>query len=193
MRLQYVLNEYAHRYAEKWDAMAQTKDTAHKFAETYINPEPKLKPDQQYSDQLEYCLATSAETINQRLRRDDITDIDKKIIDCISHYHTKRPLILYRGIPTELLHDMTENAAQLNTKNVHLYDKGFMCCSLVKSHELAGQTKLRIYVPENSSCIYQGGINFEPELFEVDIMAGAKLQILSIDPEYINVKLISTF
>ena len=37
-----------------------------------------------------------------------------------------------------------------------------------------------------------GNVNDEPEYYEVDVMRGAKLKIISMDDEYINCELLET-
>ncbi len=39
---------------------------------------------------------------------------------------------------------------------------------------------------------YMGNVNYEQEYYEVDVMHGSKLKIISIDDEYINCKLLET-
>lgn len=79
-----------------------------------------------------------------------------------------------------------------NMPDCDLYEKGFLACSLVKGHEINSRTKLRIYVPAGTKCVYMGNVNEEQGFYEVDVMHGSKLKIISIDDEYINCQLLAT-
>ncbi len=85
---------------------------------------------------------------------------------------------------------MIQNAKSI--KGVDFHEKGYMQCSLVKGHESNYKTKFRIFVPAGSCVIYLGNVNDEQFYYEVDIQNGARLKLISIDQDYINVKLIST-
>lgn len=73
-----------------------------------------------------------------------------------------------------------------------LYEKGFLATSLVKGQEINSKIKLRIYVPAGTKCVYMGNVNNEQNFYEVDIMHGSKLKIISADNTYINCKLLET-
>ena len=73
-----------------------------------------------------------------------------------------------------------------------LYEKGFLATSLVKGHELNYDIKLRIKVPAGTKCVYMGNVNEEQDFYEVDVMHGSKLKIISMDDEYINCELLET-
>ena len=83
-----------------------------------------------------------------------------------------------------------------NAKDVpdcDLYEKGFLCTSLVKGCEYAYDTRLRIFVPQGSNVVYLGNVNDEQENYEVVVQKGAKLKILSKDQQYLNCLLIGTW
>ena len=179
----YKIKEKFSKVGKKWDEMAQTKDTVIEFAHANINAEPiKMLDENHFS--MEYCLAHSGESINERLRGNRADDIDKKIIKMVQSHRTATPLILYRGVCEHSFELMIKNAKEI--KDVDLLEKGFLATSLVKGHELNYKTKLRIYVPEGTNCIYMGNVNDELGFYEVDIINGTGLRIISADKEYIN-------
>lgn len=170
-----------------WDNIAPSEENAIGFAHVNINSEPNRMIDiNTYS--LEYCLAHSGETINERFRQDRPDEKDLKIANMVSLHTTKAPLVLYRGVCEAVFHQMIENAK--NMDGIDLYEKSFLQTSLVKGHERKSQYNLRIYVPEETQAIYLGNVNDEQGYYEVDLQHGAKLKIVSIDDEYINCKLI---
>lgn len=172
-----------------WDKLAPDKDTAIDFAHTHINEEPERKISQdRYS--MEYCLAHSGESINERYRRNKPDDIDLQIADMVSDHTTDTDLILYRGVCDHVYELMKENAKDI--PDCDFLEKGFLATSLVKGHELNSKIKLRIYVPAGTKCVYQGNVNYEQNFYEVDVMHHAKLKIESIDSEYINCRLLET-
>ena len=85
---------------------------------------------------------------------------------------------------------MVENAR--NIPGCDFYEKGFLATSLVKGQEINYDIKLRIHVPAGTKCVFMGNVNDEPEYYEVDVMRGAKLKIISMDDEYINCELLET-
>lgn len=175
-----------------WDQLAPDDEVnAIDFAHKYINKEPQKKiASSKYS--LEYCLAHSGETINEHFRREHTDNEDRRIAKMIAQNTCKTDLILYRGVCPYVYDLMKENAKQLRIRGIDLYEKGFLQCSLVKGHEIKSKTRLRIYVPAGTKCIYLGNVNDEQDFYEVDIMHGAKLKIISIDEPYINCRLIET-
>lgn len=88
-----------------WDNMAQSEENAIDFAHANINPEPNKKIDTNHYS-LEYCLAHSGETINERFRRDSPDETDFKIAEMIASNVTKVPLVLYRGVGEAVFHQM---------------------------------------------------------------------------------------
>ena len=172
-----------------WDKLAPAETDAIKYAHKHINPEPqKMIDDHHYSP--EYCLAHSGESINDRFRENRPTDIDKKIADIVAKTTTDSDLVLYRGVGDYTFDLMIKNAK--SQKNCDFYESAFMSCSLLKDHELLYKKRLRVYVPAGSRVIYLGNVNDEQEYYEVVIMRGAKLKIVSADHTYINCRLIET-
>ena len=108
----------------------------------------------------------------------------------VANNRTDKDLILYRGVSDSVYQLMKKNAMSLS--DCDLYEKGFLATSLVKGHEINSKIKLRIYVPAGIKCIYQGNVNEEQFFFEVDVMHGTKLKVISIDSEYINCKVLQT-
>lgn len=170
-----------------WDNMAPSKENAIDFAHANINQEPNKMIDANHYS-LEYCLAHSGETINERFRQDKPDEIDLKIAEMVALHTTKIPIVLYRGVCESVFYQMIENAK--NMDGIDLYEKSFLQTSLVKGHEIKSQYHLRIYVPEGTQAVYLGNVNDEQGYYEVDLQRGAKLRIVSIDNEYINCKLI---
>ena len=139
---------------------------------------------------MEYCLAYSAESINERFRQNRADDTDNQIAEMMNTHTTDADLILYRGICDYVYELMITNANGI--KGIDFLEKGFMCTSLIKGHELNYEKKLRLYVPAGSKVTYMGNVNYEPNFYEVDIQREAKLKIVSIDKEYINCRLLGT-
>lgn len=186
----YRLKDRFQNIGDSWDKMTPTKEQAIKYAHEHINQEPMRMIDTTHYS-MEYCLAHSAESINERYRQDATEEIDKKIGDMVAEHTTDTDLVLYRGVCEDVYQRMKEDAK--NISNCDLYEKGFLATSLVKGCELNYNTKLRVYVPAGTKCVYLGNVNYEEDIFyEVAVMNGAKLKIVSIDDEYINCKLIAT-
>lgn len=139
---------------------------------------------------MEYCLAHSGEIVNERYRQNRQDEIDLKIGDMVAEHKTDTDLVLYRGVCDYVYDLMKENAKDI--PDCDLYEKGFLATSLVKGHEINSKIKLRIYIPAGTKCVYQGNVNEEQGFYEVDVMHGSKLKIISIDDEYINCKLLAT-
>ena len=172
-----------------WDKLAPTKEEAIEYAHKHINQEPKRMIDT-YHYTMEYCLAHSGESINERFRENRADEIDLKIAAMVNEHTTDTDLVLYRGVCEYVYDLMVENAK--NIPDCDLYEKGFLATSLVKGHEINSKIKLRIYVPAGTKCVYQGNVNDEQGFYEVDVMHGSKLKIESIDSTYINCRLIET-
>ena len=139
---------------------------------------------------MEYCLAHSGESINERFRQNSEDSIDLQISEMVASYTTNTDLVLYRGVCDNVFDLMKRNAK--DSADCDLYEKGFLATSLVKGHELNYKIKLRIYVPAGTKCIYMGNVNEEQDFYEVDIQHGGRLEITSMDHEYINCLLLGT-
>ncbi len=185
----YRIKDILHNTGADWDKLAPNIEDAINFAHKNINPEPIRQYDN-FKFSLEYCLAHSGESLNERLRNDQLYDQDIKISDMVSEHSCKTDLVLYRSINDYVYDLMIDNAEGLDGIDYH--EKGYMQCSLVKGHELKYKAKLRIFVPAGSHVIYLGNVNGEQDFYEVDIQHGAKLKIISIDDKYINCKLLET-
>lgn len=172
-----------------WDELAPDKDKTIEFAHTHINPEPQQMIDTNHYT-MEYCLAHSGESVNERFRQDRADTIDLQIADMVALHTTDTDLVLYRGVCDHVYDLMIENAKEL--PDCDLYEKGFLATSLVKGHELNYKIKLRIKVPAGTKCVYMGNVNNEQGYYEVDIMHNSKLKIISIDDTYINCELLET-
>lgn len=172
-----------------WDKLAPTKEQAIEYAHNHINQEPERMIDANHYS-MEYCLAHSGESINERYRQDRTDEVDKKIAATVAANTTDTDLVLYRGVCEYVYDLMKENAKDI--PDCDLYEKGFLATSLVKGHEINSKIKLRIYVPAGTKCVYQGNVNEEQGFYEVDVMHSSKLKIISIDDEYINCKLLAT-
>lgn len=172
-----------------WDQLAPTKEQAIEYAHTHINQEPERMLDTHHYS-MEYCLAHSGESINERFRSNREEEIDLQIAEMVSSHTTDTDLVLYRGVCNYVYDLMIQNAKSI--PNCDLYEKGFLATSLVKGQEINSEIKLRIYVQAGTKCVYMGNVNYEQENYEVDVMHGAKLKIISVDNEYINCKLLET-
>lgn len=172
-----------------WDKLAPTKEQAIEYAHNHINQEPARMIDANHYS-MEYCLAHSGEIVNERYRQNRQDEIDLKIGDMVAEHKTDTDLVLYRGVCDYVYDLMIENAKDI--PDCDLYEKGFLATSLVKGHEINSKIKLRIYIPAGTKCVYQGNVNEEQGFYEVDVMHGSKLKIISIDDEYINCKLLAT-
>ncbi len=172
-----------------WDKLAPDTDTAIQFAHTHINPEPQRMIDINHYT-MEYCLAHSGESVNERFRQNRCEKVDLQIAEMVASHTTDTDLVLYRGVCDHVFDLMKENAT--DKTDCDLYEKGFLATSLVKGHELNYDTKLRIKVPAGTKCVYMGNVNYEQEYYEVDIMHSSKLKIISIDDTYINCELLET-
>ncbi len=170
------------KIGHKWDQIAPTKETAVAFAHTYINEEPERYDGHNYS--LEYCLAHSGETINERFRNDRAENIDINIEKMVSRYKTKIPIVLYRGVSEDIYQKMLDSAKGI--PRVDLHEKAFLQTSLVKGCEIKRKIKLRIYVPAGTEAVYLGNVNDELFYYEIDVQRGMNLRIISMDKDYIN-------
>ena len=183
----YRIIEKIYKIGDKWDKLTPSEEKAIDFAHVYINQEPsRMKDANHYS--LEYYLAHSGESINERYRNDRPDEIDLEIADMISKHKTKIPIVVYRGVCEEVFKAMRRNAKKVD--KIDLYEKSFLQTSLVKGHESKAKYHLRIYVPKGAQAVYLGNVNEEQFYYEVDLQHGAKLKIVSKDDEYINCKVI---
>lgn len=173
-----------------WDQLAPSKDTAIIFAHNKLNQDPEKRINTcKYS--LEYCLAYSSESINERYRTGQpLNDIDKALPYMLNKYTTKQNIVVYRAVCDHVYELMIENAK--GHPGTDFLEKGFLATSLVKGCESKYLKKLRIYLPAGTHAVYQGNINNEQHYYEVDIQHNAHLKIISIDKEYINCKLLHT-
>jgi len=187
----YRIKEFICKIGASWDKLALDEINATEYAETHINKEPDRYINGSTTHfSMEYCLAHSGESINERFRENRPDKIDLQIADTLDTHRTDTDLIVYRGVCDHVYELMIENAK--SHEGVDLFEKGFMATSLVKTHELNYKKKLRIYVPAGSKCVFMGNVNYEPNFFEVTIQHDAALKIISIDKEYINCRLLRT-
>lgn len=176
-----------HHISTSWDNKSFPEEYADDLAHEYINKEPeKPKQGTDYSTNTYYKLAASGETINGRLRNGENTDMD--IINMVKSNHTKKSLILYRGVCDDVYEKMLLNAKDI--PDVDYVERGFLCCSLVKGHHINGDICFRIFVPKGTPAAYMGSVNSEPGYYEVDVLCGCKLKIISIDSEFVNCELV---
>lgn len=185
----YRLKNCVLKTSSTWDQLAPEKKDAIAFAHTYINPEPLKGITPPFSP--EYRLAASGETINREYLRkgrtsSDITDI----LTTLSKNTTQKNIVVYKGICYDRFNDMLSIAADNPTTD--LIETGVLQTSLVKGHELPANIYLRIFIPAGTKALYLGNVNQEQHLYEIDIMPGAHLSIISADSKYINCLLQST-
>ncbi len=187
--LLYRLKAKVLKTGESWDQLSPSKEEAVEFAHRYINDEPERKLDNhRYS--LEYCLAHSGETINNRFRIRGTCDTDLEIEKMVSKNTIDKDIVLYRGVCEYVYNGMVYDAKSI--PDCDLYEKAFLSTSLVKGHEINCNIKLRIFVPAGTKAKYLGNVNYEQNFYEVAVMTGAKLKIISKDEEYINCILTGT-
>lgn len=172
-----------------WDKLAPNEDEAIDFAHKHINEEPERMIDENHYT-MEYCLANYGDMINERFRQNRQDKTDLQIADMVAQHMTDTDLVLYRGVCDYVYKLMRKNAKDM--PDCDLYEKGFLATSLVRDHETNSDIKLRIFVPAGTKCVYQGNVNDEQDSYEVDVMHGSKLKIVSIDKVYINCRLLST-
>ena len=190
----YLFCELCFHYGRNWDKLATDKEHAIEFGHRYVNQEPEIFQKGTLHRTMEYVIAHCAESINERLRQEEKAgkaDIDQQVADMIAAHSCKRDLILYRGVCDGVFQGMVKNAKDV--PDCDLYEKGFLCTSLVKGCEYAYDTRLRIFVPQGSNVVYLGNVNDEQENYEVVVQKGAKLKILSKDQQYLNCLLIGTW
>lgn len=189
----YRLKEKIFKHGIKLDKIGLSiddADTIESFAEKYLNIEPERK-DNNGDWSLEYRLAASGSSISDRFRNNQADELDHKIEQMLKRYQIRKKVVVYRGIPPELLEKMFQYANGI--KKADLVDKGFLSTSLIKGKEEPLEIRLRILVPEGTNAIYMGDVNGEKErYYELTIQRGAHLKILSIDNEYINCQLLKT-
>ena len=172
-----------------WDKLAPTKEQAIEYAHNHINQEPERMIDANHYS-MEYCLTHFGVIVNKQYRQNRQDETDLKIADMVAEHTTDTDLVLYRGVCEYVYNLMKENAKKF--PDCDLYEKGFLATSLVKGQELNCKIKLRIYVPAGTKCVYQGNVNDEQSFYEVDVMHGSKLKIVSIDSTYNNCRLLET-
>ena len=185
----YTVKDRILHVGKRWDAQSVTKDTAIDFAHKYINDEPSVMQNE-YNYNLHYHLSHFGECVNKNICSGYPDATDNCIIHMVAKNTTSVNLILYRGMDPSLFNLMRKDA-QIRS-DCDLYEKGFLFCSLVKGAESRWQKRLRIFVPAGSKCVYQGDVNNEQAYYEVVVMTGARLKIISIDSEYTNCMLMST-
>lgn len=188
-KLFYRLKDSILHIGWRWDRMAQSEETVIDFAHAHINDEPKKMIDR-HKFSLEYNLAHYGELVNAHYREDRRDATDWKIAGMVEEHHTDVDLILYRGVCDYVYNLMIKNAQVYD--DCDLYEKGFLATSLVKGCEFYTDIHLRIYVPAGSKVVYQGNVDDEGGSYEVDVMHGAKLKIISMDKRYINCSLVGT-
>ena len=190
--LLFRIKEKLFKIGKAWDKCAVCKECAVEFAEKYINQEPdRTLKDNPFVYTMEYVLASSAESINERWRSDCASDEDHRIASALDKYCTSSPIVVYRGVCEHVYECMVANAKGI--KGVDLLEKGFMSTSLVKGCEIPYDIKLRIYIPYGNKCVFMGDVNYELETYyEVAVQRHARLKIISIDEKYINCLLIGT-
>lgn len=177
-----------HHISTNWDIKSFPAEYADDLAHEYINKEPeKPKQGTDNSTNTYYRLAAFGKSINARLRK-GVNNDDMDIINMVKSNHTKASLILYRGVCDDVYQKMLLNAK--NISDVDYVERGFLCCSLVKDHHINEEICFRIFVPEGTPAAYMGSVSNEPGYYEVDVLCGCKLKIISIDNEFVNCKLV---
>lgn len=188
-KLYYRLKNWILDTSETWDKLSPKEKDTIAFAHTYINPEPIRGTTPPFSP--EYRLAASGETINQEyLRKGNIIPNITDILDKLSQNTTQKDIVVYRGVCYDLFNQMLNNATGEQTTD--LIETGVLQTSLVKGHELPADIYLRIFIPAGTKALYLGNVNYEQHLYEMDIMTGAHLSIVSADAKYLNCMLQST-
>ena len=74
-----------------WDELALDKDEAIEYAHTHINPEPQRMIDTNHYT-MEYCLAHSGESVNERFRQDRAGQCCLLCLAGIVHLHIQENL-----------------------------------------------------------------------------------------------------
>ncbi len=186
----YRLKDIITKTGSRWDQLAPSKENAIEFAHKNLNLDPERMIDT-YKYSLEYLLAHSGESINEKYRKGyNLDEEDKNIADMLKKYTTKQDIVVYRGVCDYVYEKMIENAK--NNPGTDLVEKGFLSTSLVKEQEINCKKKLRIYIPAGTNAVYMGNVNDEQHYYEVDIQHEAHLKIISIDKKYINCMLLHT-
>lgn len=189
IKLYYRLKNWFLKTSEKWDKLSPEEKDAITFAHKYINPEPLRGTDPPFTP--EYRLVASGETINRDyLRKGKTIPAITDILDTLSKNTTQKDIVVYRGVCNDIFNQMLATAE--DEPNTDLIEKGVLQTSLVKGHELPANIYLRIFVPAGTKALYLGNVNQEQHLYEIDIMTGAHLTIISADSRYINCLLQST-
>ena len=160
--------------------------TAIDFAHMHINPEPQryyYKDIHSYYSP-EYVIGHFGIINNQHIRYGYITDEIKNAEKKINSIVTDTPLVLYRGVANQTLEEMYVNAKLY--KDTDLYEVGFVHTSLVEGHEINHVNHLRIFVPQYSTCVYLGDVNYEQQFYEVVLQHGARFKLISVNNKFIN-------
>lgn len=182
----YRIKEQITHIGAGWEQLAPDEKNAIEFAHKHLNEDPLPKIDEHHYS-MEYVLAHHAETINKVYREDRQPENGSEITEMLFTYTTDTDLVLYRGV-----YDLVYELMKANAKGQEcdLYEKGFLCTSLVKGHESKYNRKLRIFIPKGTNVVYQGNVNNEQNRYEVDVQRGAKLNIISADETYLSCILI---
>lgn len=99
LTLFYRLKDAICKIGADWDRLALNEANVIDFAEEHINKEPeKFQAGSHTVDSMEYCLAHSGESINERYRQNRIEDIDRQIAAALDSHRTDTDLIVYRGV-----------------------------------------------------------------------------------------------
>lgn len=172
--------------SKKWDTLSPTENNVKAFVQKNLNREININ-DTDYHNA--HYLAAQGEIINKHFRMDRQDNTEINIEKMLYNYHTKNDIILYRGVYETVFNDMLKHAQEF--PDCDLYEKGFLSTSLVKGKEIEHPTRLRIFIPSGTNCIFLGKINNEAR-YEVVVQRGAKFKIISADKIYLNCTLIGT-
>lgn len=131
LTLFYRLKDAICKIGADWDRLALNEANVIDFAEEHINKEPeKFQAGSHTVDSMEYCLAHSGESINERYRQNRIEDIDRQIAAALDSHRTDTDLIVYRGVYDHVFDLMKENAK--GHSDADLFEKGGVSQSLCK-------------------------------------------------------------
>lgn len=81
----YRIKEAILRIGASWDKLSPDKDTAIDFAHIHINEEPE-RMDDKNNFTMEYCLAASGESVNERFRQDSVNELDLRIATMVNKH-----------------------------------------------------------------------------------------------------------
>lgn len=134
-------------------------------------------------------LCSRGTEFNWQLRKNIAGDNIEKISSYIQKFHTKRDIVVYRGIDKSTMKWILKEADGF--KNIDLYDKGFLFTTLTKATLPKKDYNLRILLPKGTNAFYSGDINNEEEVYqEIVVQCDAKLKIVSFGVKYINCLLV---